>query len=53
MVGTEHNNPAYMYIGLDCGRMSDELHKHLKRAKNSALTNDEVYDLCKRKAYLA
>ena len=32
MVGSKNNNPAWMYLGLDCGRLSDEQHKLLKRA---------------------
>ena len=43
MVGSKKNNPAWMYLGLDCGRMSDEQHKLLKRAKRDSLTTDEVY----------
>lgn len=43
MVGSNKNNPAWMYIGLDCSRMSDEQHKLLKRAKRDSLTTDEVF----------
>ena len=44
MVGSNKDNPAWMYLGLDCGRMSDEQHKLLKRAKRDSLTVDEVYE---------
>lgn len=44
MVGNHKNNPAWMYLGLDCARMSDEQHKLLKRAKQKSLSIDEVYE---------
>ncbi len=44
MVGSNKDNPAWMYLGLDCGRMSDEQHKLLKRANKDNLSKDEVYD---------
>lgn len=43
MVGSNKDNPAWMYLGLDCSRMSDEQHKLLKRAKRDSLTTDEVF----------
>ena len=43
MVGSNKDNPAWMYLGLDCSRMSDEQHKLLKRAKHDSLSTDEVY----------
>lgn len=43
MVGSNKDNPAWMYLGLDCSRMSDEQHKLLKRAKRDSLSTDEVY----------
>ena len=43
MVGSKKDNPAWMYLGLDCSRMSDEQHKLLKRAKRDSLTTDEVF----------
>lgn len=43
-VGSNKDNPAWMYLGLDCSRMSDEQHKLLKRAKRDALSTDEVYE---------
>ena len=44
MVGSQKDNPAWMYLGLDCARMSDEQHKLLKRAKQKSLSIDEVYE---------
>lgn len=44
MVGSDKANPAWMYLGLDCGRLSDEQHKLLKRAVKDDLTKDEVFD---------
>lgn len=43
MVGSNKDNPAWMYLGLDCSHMSDEQHKLLKRAKRDSLSTDEVY----------
>lgn len=43
-VGSERNNPAWLYLGLDCGRMADEQRSLLKRARKTKLTKDEVYD---------
>lgn len=31
MVGNAKDNPAWMYLELDCNRMSDEQHRLLKR----------------------
>ncbi len=44
MVGSNKDNPAWLYLGLDLARMSDEQHKLLKRARSSSLTTDEVYE---------
>ncbi len=44
LAGSHKNHPAWMYLGLDCSRMSDEQHKLLKCAKRSPLSLDEVYD---------
>jgi len=43
-VGKGHDQPAHLYIGLDENRLSDELHKLLKRAKKKKLSIDEVYE---------
>lgn len=43
MVGSRKDNPAWLYLGLDLGRMSDEQHKLLKRAKRDSLSTEEVY----------
>ena len=44
MVGSNKDNPAWMYLGLDCSRMPDEQHKLIKRANRDSLSIDEVYD---------
>lgn len=44
MIGSKKDNPAWMYLGLDLGRMSDEQHKLLKRAKRDSLSTDAVYE---------
>ena len=44
MVGNNKDNPAWLYLGLDLARMSDEQHKLLKRARKSSLTTDEVFE---------
>ena len=44
MVGSNKDNPAWLYLGLDLNRMSDEQHKLLKRAKKSSLSTEEVYE---------
>ena len=44
MVGSRKDNPAWLYLGLDLARMSDEQHKLLKRARKNSLTTDEVYE---------
>ena len=44
MVGSNKDNLAWMYLGLDCSRMSDEQHKLIKRANRDSLSIDEVYD---------
>ena len=43
-VGKKGDQPAYLYIGLDTSRLSDELHKLIKRAKRDDLTIDRVYE---------
>ena len=44
MVGKKNNQPAFLYVGLDTGRMSDELHKLLKRAKKDKMPIEKVYE---------
>lgn len=44
MVGSNKDNPAWMYLGVDCARVSDEQRKLFKRAKRDSLSIDEVYD---------
>ena len=45
MVGKGSDQPAYLYIGLDKNRESDELHKLLRRAKREGLSPASVYEL--------
>lgn len=42
-VGSHKDQPAWMYLGLDCNRMSDEQHKLLKRAVKESLPLEDVY----------
>ena len=44
MVGSSKDNPAWLYLGLDLNRMSDDQHKLLKRAKKNSLSTEEVYE---------
>jgi len=44
MVGTNKNNPAYLYLGLDCSRLTDEQHKLFKKAKKTKMKIDDVFD---------
>ena len=44
MIGSNKDNPAWLYLGLDCNRMSDELKNLMHRAKKYNLTNDQIYD---------
>lgn len=44
MVGTGEDNPAWLYLGLDCARLSDEQHKLLKRAGRDSLSADQVFE---------
>lgn len=44
MVGSNKDNPAWMYLGLDCSRMSDEQRRLIKRANRDSLPIDKVYD---------
>ena len=43
-VGTDKNKSAWLYLGLDCSRLSDEQRKLIKSAKKKKLTLDEVYE---------
>ena len=42
-VGKQKNRPAYLYIGMDLGRLSDEMHKLLKRARKDNLPIEKVH----------
>lgn len=44
MVGSGKNQPAWLYLGLDCSRMTDEQHKLMKRAKKNRLSLEAVYE---------
>jgi len=41
--GSDEKKTAWMYLGLDCPRKNDELHKLFKRAENNRLSQDDVY----------
>lgn len=43
-VGQNDNNPAWMYLGLDCDRLRDEQHKLLRRANKKGLSLEAVYE---------
>ncbi|MBQ9303888.1 transposase [Butyrivibrio sp.] len=43
-VGKGSDQPAYLYVGLDTSRLSDELHKLIKRAAKNGLNIDQVYE---------
>jgi hypothetical protein len=43
-VGTRRDNPAFLYLGLDCQRLNDEQHKLFKKAKRQNLSTDEVFE---------
>ncbi len=43
-VGKKSDQPAFLYVGLDTGRLSDELHKLLKRAKKDKLSIEKVFE---------
>lgn len=44
MVGSHGDNPAFLYLGLDCSRLNDEQRKLFKKAKRTKLSLDEVYE---------
>lgn len=44
MVGAKRDQPAYLYVGIDVSRKSDELRKLLKRARKKGLSIDKVYE---------
>lgn len=52
-VGTEEDHPAWMYLGFDCARESDERRKLLKRAKKKSLSDDEVFDAMQNQGFFA
>jgi hypothetical protein len=44
LVGSHHDNPAFLYLGLDCSRLNDEQRKLFRKAKKTRLSLDEVYE---------
>jgi hypothetical protein len=44
MVGSHGENPAFLYLGLDCSRLNDEQRKLFKKAKKEKLSLDDVYE---------
>ena len=44
MVGENKDNPAYLYLGLDCSRLTDEQHKLFKKAKKTKMKIEDVFD---------
>lgn len=44
LVGSHGDNPAFLYLGLDCSRLNDEQRKLFKKAKKTKLSLDEVYE---------
>lgn len=53
MVGTNSDNPGWMYLGYDISRANDETRKLMKRAKKKKLTNEEVYEALQSEGYFA
>ena len=44
MIGSEGNNSAYLYLGLDLSRKNEEYKSLVKRAKAKNMTNDAIFD---------
>ncbi len=44
LVGSHGDNPAFLYLGLDCSRLNDKQRKLFKKAKKTKLSLDEVYE---------
>ena len=44
MVGKGHDQPAWLYVGIDTSRLSDELHKLLAGARRKRPGMDQVYE---------
>lgn len=42
--GKNQNNPAWLYLGLDINRLSDERHKLLRRASQNDFSAGDVYE---------
>lgn len=48
MVGQRRDQPAYLYVGIDKNRLSDELRKLLRRAKKKKLSIEKVHEEMER-----
>jgi len=44
MVGKNKDNPAWMYLGLDCDRATDEQHKLFRKAEKKNLSADDIFN---------
>lgn len=44
MVGKNKDNPAWMYLGMDCDRATDEQHKLFRKAGQKKLSTDDIFD---------
>lgn len=43
-VGVHADNPAWLYLGLDFNRLTDEGHKLVKRAQKNKMSLEEIYE---------
>ena len=53
MVGKRRDQPAYLYVGLDTSRLSDELRKLLSKARRDKLKIERVYEGMERQGVFA
>lgn len=44
LAGSHKDNPAWLYLGLDCNRLTDEQRKLFKRASRDNLSPEDVYE---------
>lgn len=51
--GSDGKKKAWMYIGLDCPRKNDELHKLFKRAEKNKLSQENVYEAMQHQGIFA
>ncbi len=52
-VGSGGNKKAWMYVGLDCPRKNDELHKLFRRAERNSLSQEDVYEAMQHQGIFA